>query len=78
MILAGARLAMNRALGATITLELITAQTGLGAMLFFAWQTLRTEELYATIFVIAAFGYSFRALVNTLALRLVPWQEEPG
>lgn len=77
MVLTGARMAMNRALGATVALELITAETGLGSMLFFAWQTFRTEELYATIFVIAAFGYSFRTIVNTLAQRLVPWQEEP-
>jgi ABC-type nitrate/sulfonate/bicarbonate transport system permease component len=76
MTLAGARMAMNRALGATIGMELITAQNGLGSMLFFAWQTFRTEELYATIFVIAAFGYGFRRLTNAFATRLVPWQ--PG
>jgi len=77
MILAGTRMAMNRALGATIGLELITAQNGLGSMLFFAWQTFRTEELYATIFVIAAFGYGFRRIVNAVAARLVPWHEDP-
>jgi NitT/TauT family transport system permease protein len=77
MTLAGARMALNRALGATIALELITAQAGLGSMLFFAWQTLRTEELYATIFVIAVFGYCFRRIVNALARRLVPWQPDP-
>jgi NitT/TauT family transport system permease protein len=77
MNLAGARMAMNRALGATIGLELITAQTGLGSMLFFAWQTFRTEELYATVFVIATFGYGFRRIVNAVAARLVPWQTDP-
>ncbi len=77
MTLAGARMALNRALGATIGLELITAQTGLGSMLFFAWQTYRTEELYATIFVIAVFGFLFRLLVNALAARLVPWRDDP-
>jgi NitT/TauT family transport system permease protein len=73
-ILAGARMAMNRALGATIGLELITADTGLGSMLFFAWQTLRTEELYATIFVIAVLGYAFRWVTDAFASKLVPWQ----
>jgi ABC-type phosphate transport system permease subunit len=53
MSLTGARLALVRALGATIGLELITAQTGLGSLLFFAWQTFRTEALFATLFVIA-------------------------
>ena len=73
MILTGLRLAMIRALGATIALELITAQTGLGSMLFFAWQTYRSEDLFATLFVIAALGYAFRAFINQLARRLIPW-----
>lgn len=76
MVLAGARMALNRALGATIGLELITAQEGLGSMLFFAWQTYRTEELYATVFVIAVLGYLFRRVVNAAATRLVPWQDD--
>jgi ABC-type nitrate/sulfonate/bicarbonate transport system permease component len=76
-ILAGARMAMNRALGATIGLELITADTGLGAMLFFAWQTLRTEQIYATLCVIALLGYVFRATTDGLASKLVPWQRAP-
>ena len=75
-ILAGARMSMNRALGATIGLELITADTGLGAMLFFAWQTLRTEQIYATLFVIAVLGYLFRVTTDGLESRLVPWQRE--
>ncbi len=74
MILAGARLAINRALGATIGLELITAQDGLGSMLFFAWQTYRTEELYGTVLVVALLGYGFRAIVNAVTHKLVPWQ----
>jgi NitT/TauT family transport system permease protein len=76
MILTGARLAMIRALGATIGLELITAQSGLGSMLFFAWQTYRTETLFATVFVIAALGYGFRALLDAATSRLVPWRPE--
>lgn len=77
-ILAGARMAMNRALGATIGMELITADTGLGSMLFFAWQTLRTEELYASIVVIAVLGYLFRWIVDLIASRLVTWQGGEG
>jgi NitT/TauT family transport system permease protein len=75
-ILAGVRMSMNRALGATIGLELITAENGLGAMLFFAWQTLRTEQIYATLFVIALLGWLFRASTDALASKLVPWQRD--
>jgi ABC-type nitrate/sulfonate/bicarbonate transport system permease component len=75
MILTGARLALIRALGATIGLELITAERGLGSLLYFAWQTYRTEALFATVFVIAALGYGFRVALDALARRLAPWQE---
>jgi NitT/TauT family transport system permease protein len=75
-VLAGARMSMNRALGATIGLELITADNGLGAMLFFAWQTLRTEQIYATLFVIALLGWLFRVTTDALASKLVPWQRD--
>lgn len=78
MILTGLRLAMIRALGATIALELITAQTGLGSMLFFAWQTYRSEELFATLFVIAALGFGFRAFINRLTRQLLPWRQGPS
>lgn len=73
-IVTGARLALIRALGATIGLELITAQSGIGSLLYFAWQTYRTEALFATIFLIAALGYLFRTALDALANRLVPWQ----
>jgi len=75
MVLTGARLALVRALGATIGLELITAQNGLGSLLYFAWQTYRTEALFAAVFVIAVIGYAFRTLLDAATRRLAPWQD---
>lgn len=74
MILTGARLALIRALGATIGLELIVARDGIGSMLYYAWQTYRTEALFAAVFLLAALGYGFRVLLDALASRLAPWQ----
>lgn len=76
MILAGGRLALTRVLGSTVALELITADDGLGSMLFMAWQTYRSEDLYATVVVIAVLGILFRFFIDTLSARLVPWQSE--
>jgi NitT/TauT family transport system permease protein len=73
-VLTGARLALNLALLMTITVELTTAREGLGAMIWTAWETLRTERLYAGVIVIAALGISFNLLLQRLALRLAPWQ----
>jgi NitT/TauT family transport system permease protein len=76
LVLTGARLALNVALLLTIAVELVAAQEGLGEMIWFAWQTLRTEELYASLIVIAALGISFNLLLQRLTVRLVPWQVE--
>lgn len=78
LILAGVRLALTRALGSTVGLELITADDGLGSMLFLSWQTYRSEDLYATVVVIAVLGVLFRTVVDQLSKKLVPWQTETG
>jgi ABC-type nitrate/sulfonate/bicarbonate transport system permease component len=77
LVLTGARLALNVGLLVTIAVELVAAQEGLGEMIWFAWETLRTEELYASLIVIAALGIGLNFLLQRLTARLVPWQEEP-
>ncbi len=76
LILAGTRLALNRALSLTIAVELLMGKNGLGSMLWYAWETLRVEELYATIVVIALLGIGFRVGLQQLARRWTPWQVE--
>ena len=76
MVLTGMRLALNVALVVTIAIELVAAQEGLGDMIWFAWETLRTEELYVSLAVTAALGISFNVLLQYLTARLVPWQAE--
>ena len=76
MLLAGARLAFNSALVVTIAVEMIAAHEGLGAMIWSAWETMRTEELYAAIAVTACIGVVFNFLLKSLTQRLVPWQVE--
>ncbi len=77
MILAGARIALNTALVITIAVELLTAREGLGATIWLAWETLRTEELYAALVVIAALGIAFNSLLRFISQRLAPWEAEP-
>jgi len=74
--LAGLRLAINTGLLVTVALELVTTQKGLGALLWLAWQTLRVEDLYATVVVTALVGIGTGALLHYLAARLQPWQVE--
>jgi ABC-type nitrate/sulfonate/bicarbonate transport system permease component len=51
-------------------------KNGLGSLLWYAWETLRVEELYATIVVIAVLGIGFRVSLQYLARRWTPWQAE--
>jgi NitT/TauT family transport system permease protein len=75
-VLTGARLALNMALLLAIAVELVSAQEGLGAMIWLAWQTLRTEELYVSLFVTAGLGVVFNFFLQRITLHLVPWQTE--
>jgi ABC-type nitrate/sulfonate/bicarbonate transport system permease component len=75
-VLVGARLAVNIALLFTIAIELVSAREGLGQMIWLAWQTLRTEQLYASLAVIGALGLGFNLLLQLSARRLVPWHAE--
>lgn len=76
LILTGARLALNVALLITIAVELVAAQKGLGRMIWFAWETLRVEELYASIAMAAILGISFNLFLQRMAMHLAPWQVE--
>jgi len=76
LLLAGARLALNTALLLTIAVELVLTQNGLGSMIWMAWQTLRVDQLYASLLVIAVLGVLGNALLQRLSATLVPWQEE--
>lgn len=76
LILTGIRLALNVSLLLTIAVELVAAQQGLGALIWLAWETLRTEELYASLAVIAALGIGGNVGIQYLTHYLVPWQTE--
>ncbi len=76
LILAGVRLGFNSALHIVVAVELLTARRGLGAMIWFAWETMRTEELYAAVAVTVFLGVAFNALLKRTMPRLVPWQVE--
>jgi NitT/TauT family transport system permease protein len=74
VLLSGVRLAFNGALLATIAVEMVGARSGLGVIIWSAWETLQTENLWASLVVIAVTGITFNFLLEALTRRLVPWQ----
>jgi sulfonate transport system permease protein len=75
-ILAGLRLSVNTGFVLTISVEVISAQKGLGVLLWYGWQTFRVSELYAVLVVISVLGILLNYLVDRITPRLVPWMGE--
>jgi NitT/TauT family transport system permease protein len=76
MILTGLLLAANVTLLLTISVEMVSANTGLGAMIWAAWETMRVEELYVSLAIITLFGIGVHLVLERLTRALVPWRSE--
>jgi NitT/TauT family transport system permease protein len=74
MVMVGLRLAVNNALVVTIAAEMLSAREGLGTTIWMAWQTLRTEELYATLLVIGLLGLITHYILERLTRWIIPWR----
>jgi NitT/TauT family transport system permease protein len=78
MILTGLRVATSVAFLSAISIEMVAAKQGLGALLWLSWQLFRIEQLYATIVVIAVIGITNTALIRFVRRRMAPWlPDEP-
>lgn len=73
MVLTGVRLAANVAFLTAIAVEMVTAQRGLGSVIWLSWQTLQVDMLYATLALIAVFGVALNAALQWAARRGAPW-----
>ena len=76
--LGGVRLAFNTSLVMIIGAEMVSIESGLGRVIWHAWQTMRVEELYASLAVTVALGLGCNALLELLARRLMPWRPGHG
>jgi ABC-type nitrate/sulfonate/bicarbonate transport system permease component len=67
------RLCAGRALVMTITIEMLSSDTGIGSMIWMSWQTFATEKLYASVLVAALLGLVSGPAFHWLERRFVPW-----
>jgi len=74
-IFTGVRLSLGRALVIAISTELVSAQTGLGSLIWMAWQTFTIEKLYVGVAVAAGLGALLHWGFKRLEARLIPWHE---
>ena len=75
-IFTGLRLGLGFALIVVLAVEIVSARTGLGALLWLSWQILKVEDMYATFFVIALLGALLSYGLAALRARLLPWVQD--
>ena len=76
IIFSGLRLSLGTSLIVIIAAEFVAANYGLGYLVWFSWQTLLTENMFAGLVVIMILGALFTSGLQALERRLMPWQRE--
>jgi ABC-type nitrate/sulfonate/bicarbonate transport system permease component len=74
IIFSGLRLAMGTALIVIVAVEFIRAQTGVGFIIYYYWQILVTEKMYAGLAVVMALGVLLTHLLQWCERRVMPWR----
>jgi ABC-type nitrate/sulfonate/bicarbonate transport system permease component len=75
-IMSGARLSLRSSLTITIGVEMIFSNTGLGSILWLAWETMRLTHMWSVLIIISILGVSFTWLINFSKEKLTPWHQE--
>lgn len=74
-ILTGVNLAFGMALMLIVVAEMLGSNSGLGFLIWNAWQTFSVETMYVGLIVISALGYIFSLILKELNAVLVPWRD---
>jgi NitT/TauT family transport system permease protein len=73
MIFNGIRIALGMCLIIVVGVEFLSANHGIGAMIWYSWQTFDIEKLYVGIFICAILGILFALALKTIEQHLIPW-----
>ena len=76
-IFTGARIGLNVALTLNLAAEFVAASDGIGQQLWFAWQILDVDSVFAWLFTVAAFGLLFQIALDRLHRLCSPWAVQP-
>lgn len=75
-IFAGIKLGVGMGLVLIAISEMIGADSGLGYMIWNAWQTLSVETMYVGLVVIAFIGYVLTLFLDEVEQWLLPWKRD--
>jgi ABC-type nitrate/sulfonate/bicarbonate transport system permease component len=74
VIMTGIRLGLGMGLVLIAVAEMIGAKSGLGYIIWSAWETFAVEQMYVGLFVIAIIGSVLTIALNEVEKILVPWR----
>lgn len=74
VIFSGLRLAMATALVVIVAVEFVRAKHGVGFVVFYNWQVLSTEKMYAGLVVVMLLGVLLTYGLQWLERRVMPWR----
>ncbi|MDB5648933.1 MAG: putative taurine transport system permease protein [Hyphomicrobiales bacterium] len=74
LILTGVRLGIGLGLVLISLAEIVGAKSGLGYMMWNAWEILSVETMYVGLLVIAILGIAFSLAITELERFIVPWK----
>ncbi len=74
VIFSGLRLALATALIVIVAVEFVRAKHGVGFVIFYNWQVLSTEKMYAGLIVVMFLGVLLTYGLQWLEKRIMPWR----
>src|ERR1700685_958779 len=76
VIMTGFKLGIGIGLVLIAIAEMIGAKSGLGYMIWTAWETFSVEQMYVGLFMIAIIGFVLTAVLNEIERIVVPWKRD--
>lgn len=74
LIVTGLKLGMGVALLVIVSAEFVGAKSGIGYMIWNAWQVFQVEKMYVGLLVSALLGFGTAILLTWLERVLIPWK----
>ncbi|MCC7167329.1 MAG: ABC transporter permease [Rhodospirillales bacterium] len=75
-IMTGVKLGVGMGLVLIAIAEMVGAKSGLGSMIWSAWETFAVEKMYVGLFVIAIIGFALTIALNELERIIIPWKAD--
>ena len=74
MIMTGVKLGIGIGLILIAIAEMIGAKSGLGFLIWSAWETFAVEQMYVGLFMLALIGFILTVALNELERIIIPWK----